>query len=433
MNKDYCPKDIESAAQERWYSSSKSRSKLSDSKNKYYVLSMFPYPSGKLHIGHVRNYTIGDVITRSNMMTGKNVFQPMGWDAFGLPAENAAIQHKVHPEEWTKSNISHMKSQLKNIGVLYDWENELSTADPDYFRWEQWFFLKLLKKGLVYRKLSEVNWDPVDKTVLANEQVIDGRGWRSGALVERKKIPQWFLKITDYAEELLNDIDKLEDWPESVKTMQRNWIGKSKGLNINFKSDNDENLFTAFTTRPDTLFGVTYIAISINHQLSNSLAKSHIHIKNFITKYQQLKVSEETSAKVEKDGVFTGAYCLHPISHKKIPIWIANYVLDNYGTGVVMGVPAHDARDYDFAKKFQIEIIEVIHNPEESTHLPYLASGILKNSYEFDNLDSGEAKKKISEHCIKNNIGEEATTYRLRDWVISRQRYWGSPKPVYNH
>ena len=431
MNKDYCPKDIESAAQERWYSSSKSRSKLSDSKNKYYVLSMFPYPSGKLHIGHVRNYTIGDVITRSNMMTGKNVFQPMGWDAFGLPAENAAIQHKVHPEEWTKSNISHMKSQLKNIGVLYDWENELSTADPDYFRWEQWFFLKLLKKGLVYRKLSEVNWDPVDKTVLANEQVIDGRGWRSGALVERKKIPQWFLKITDYAEELLNDIDKLEDWPESVKTMQRNWIGKSKGLNINFKSDNDENLFTAFTTRPDTLFGVTYIAISINHQLSNSLAKSHIHIKNFITKYQQLKVSEETSAKVEKDGVFTGAYCIHPISHKKIPIWIANYVLDNYGTGVVMGVPAHDARDYDFAKKFQIEIIEVIHSPEESSHLPYLASGILKNSYEFDNMDSGEAKKKISEYCIKNNIGEEATTYRLRDWGISRQRYWGSPIPVF--
>ncbi len=431
MNKDYCPKDIESVAQKRWYSYQKTKNKLSNTDNKYYVLSMFPYPSGKLHIGHVRNYTIGDVITRSNMMIGKNVFQPMGWDAFGLPAENAAIHNKVHPEEWTKENISHMKSQLKNIGILYDWENELSTADPEYFKWEQWFFLKLLKKGLVYRKLSEVNWDPVDKTVLANEQVINGKGWRSGAQVERKKIPQWFLKITDYADELLEDIDKLEDWPESVKMMQRNWIGRSKGLNIKFKSDSSEDIFTAFTTRPDTLFGVTYIAININHELALELAKKDENIKGFISKYHKLKLSEESSAKLDKDGIFTGKYCLHPLNNKKIPIWIANYVLDNYGTGVVMGVPAHDTRDYEFAKMFDIAIIQVIDNQIRSTNLPYLESGVLINSSEFNNLDSDTAKKQISKYCNDKNIGEEVTTYRLRDWGISRQRYWGSPIPVF--
>ena len=433
MNKDYNPREVEKIAQEVWDENGCTREKLSKSKDKYYVLSMFPYPSGKLHIGHVRNYTIGDVITRSNIMKGRNVFQPMGWDSFGLPAENAAIKNNVHPEEWTKSNIAHMKTQLKNIGILYDWDNEISTADPRYFKWEQWFFLKLLKKGLVYRKLSEVNWDPVDKTVLANEQVIDGKGWRSGALIERKKIPQWFLKITDFAEDLLNDIDKLEGWPESVKLMQKNWIGKSKGLNINFVSENSSEIFTAFTTRSDTIFGVTYIAISINHDLASNLSKKDEKIKNFVTKYQKQKVSEETSAKVEKDGVFTGKYCLHPITQKKIPIWIANYILDNYGTGVVMGVPAHDPRDYDFAKKFDLEIIRVIDNEKSTNSLPYVEKGVLVNSSEFNGLKSDIAKEKITNYFQNNNLGEEVVTYRLRDWGISRQRYWGCPIPVYYH
>ena len=433
MNKDYNPREVEKIAQEVWDENGCTREKLSKSKDKYYVLSMFPYPSGKLHIGHVRNYTIGDVITRSNIMKGRNVFQPMGWDSFGLPAENAAIKNNVHPEEWTKSNIAHMKTQLKNIGILYDWDNEISTADPRYFKWEQWFFLKLLKKGLVYRMLSEVNWDPVDKTVLANEQVIDGKGWRSGALIERKKIPQWFLKITDFADDLLNDIDKLEGWPESVKLMQKNWIGKSKGLNINFVSENSSEIFTAFTTRPDTIFGATYIAISINHDLASNLSKKDEKIKNFVTKYQKQKVSEETSAKVEKDGVFTGKYCLHPITQKKIPIWIANYILDNYGTGVVMGVPAHDPRDYDFAKKFDLEIIRVIDNEKSTNSLPYVEKGVLVNSSEFNGLKSDIAKEKITNHFQNNNLGEEVVTYRLRDWGISRQRYWGCPIPVYYH
>ena len=433
MNKDYNPREIEKIAQEAWGHKSYTREKLSKSKDKYYVLSMFPYPSGKLHIGHVRNYTIGDVIARSNIMQGKNVFQPMGWDSFGLPAENAAIKNKVHPEDWTKSNIAHMKNQLKNIGILYDWDNEISTADPEYFRWEQWFFLKLLKKGLVYRKLSEVNWDPVDNTVLANEQVIDGRGWRSGALVERKKIPQWFLKITNFAEDLLNDIDKLDGWPESVKLMQKNWIGKSKGLNINFVSEDGPEIFTAFTTRPDTIFGVTYIAISINHDLATDLSQKDKSIKKFITKYQKQKLSEETSAKVEKDGVFTGKYCLHPITQKKIPIWIANYILDNYGTGVVMGVPAHDPRDFDFAKKFGFEIIKVIEDKKTANSLPNVEKGILINSSQFNGLQSDIAKEKITNFFQNNNLGEEVVTYRLRDWGISRQRYWGCPIPVYYH
>ena len=429
MNKVYHPQDIEKIAQKEWLRNQNNKNKLLDSKNKYYVLSMFPYPSGKLHMGHVRNYTIGDVITRSHKMIGKNVFQPMGWDAFGLPAENAAIKNKVHPEEWTKKNILHMKSQLENIGILYDWDNEISTADPGYFKWEQWFFLQLLKKGLVYRKLSEVNWDPVDKTVLANEQVIDGKGWRSGAIVERKKIPQWFLKITSFAEQLLNDIDKLKGWPESVKVMQKNWIGKSKGLNIRFGSDN-YGTFTAFTTRPDTLFGVTYVAISINHNLSLDLAEKNQNIKNFITKYRKLKLSEESSAKLEKDGIFTGINCIHPITKKNIPIWIANYVLDSYGTGVVMGVPAHDSRDFEFADKFKLEIIQVI-DDEEGKKLPYLGDGKLINSHEFDKMNSQEAKIQISKYCTEKHIGEELITYRLRDWGISRQRYWGTPIPVF--
>ena len=433
MNKDYQPTDIEKIAQAAWNDNASSKVNLSDSTNKYYVLSMFPYPSGKLHIGHVRNYTIGDVITRSNKMIGKNVFQPMGWDAFGLPAENAAIKNNVHPEEWTRKNIAHMKTQLKNIGILYDWENEISTADPKYYRWEQWFFIQLLKKGLVYRKLSEVNWDPVDKTVLANEQVIDGRGWRSGAIVERKEIPQWFLKITDYSDVLLKDLDKLSDWPEPVKLMQKNWIGKSKGLNINFKLDDSNHKLTAFTTRADTLFGVSYISISINHSLAKELSKSNNNIKDFIEKYQKLTLSEEVSSKLEKDGIFTKLYCIHPLTYKRIPLWISNYVLDNYGTGVVMGVPAHDTRDFEFSNKFNLDIIQVVEDKNKENKLPFIDSGLLINSDRFNGLESDDAKDKISKYCIDNQVGEEVTSYRLRDWGISRQRYWGCPIPVFYH
>ena len=433
MNKDYQPADIEKIAQTAWNDNTSSKVNFSDSTNKYYVLSMFPYPSGKLHIGHVRNYTIGDVITRSHKMIGKNVFQPMGWDAFGLPAENAAIKNNVHPEEWTRKNIAHMREQLKNIGILYDWENEISTADPNYFRWEQWFFIQLLKKGLVYRKLSEVNWDPIDKTVLANEQVIDGRGWRSGALVERKEIPQWFLKITDYSDALLKDLDKLPNWPEPVKLMQKNWIGKSKGLNINFKLAGRNQILTAFTTRPDTLFGVTYIAISINHSLAKELLEHNKNIKEFIEEYQKLTLSEEVSSKLEKDGIFTELYCIHPLTNKKIPLWITNYVLDNYGTGVVMGVPAHDARDFEFSNKFKLDIIQVIENINKENDLPFIDSGLLINSDKFNGLESQDAKDKISKYCNDNHIGEEVTSYRLRDWGISRQRYWGCPIPVFYH
>jgi leucyl-tRNA synthetase len=433
MNKDYQPTDIEKIAQAAWNDNPSCKVNFSDSANKYYVLSMFPYPSGKLHIGHVRNYTIGDVITRSNKMIGKNVFHPMGWDAFGLPAENAAINNNVHPQEWTRKNIVHMKKQLKNIGILYDWENEISTADPKYFRWEQWFFIQLLKKGLVYRKLSEVNWDPVDKTVLANEQVIDGRGWRSGALIERKEIPQWFLKITDYSDVLLKDLDKLTGWPEPVKLMQKNWIGRSKGLNINFKLDGGNQILTVFTTRPDTLFGVTYIAISISHSLAKELSRNNKNIKQFTEKYQKLTLSEEVSSKLDKDGIFTGLHCIHPLTNKKIPLWITNYVLENYGTGTVMGVPAHDTRDFEFSKKFNLDIIQVIENINNENNLPFIESGLLINSDKFNGMESLDAKDKISKYCIDNQIGEEVTSYRLRDWGISRQRYWGCPIPVFYH
>ena len=431
MKKDYHPSTIEKTAQDIWTGLTPSKDKLLDSRDKYYVLSMFPYPSGKLHIGHVRNYTIGDVIARSNKMLGKNVFQPMGWDAFGLPAENAAIKNNVHPEEWTKKNIKHMRDQLKNIGILYDWQNELSTADPKYFRWEQWFFIKLLNKGLVYRKLSEVNWDPVDQTVLANEQVIDGRGWRSGAKVERKEIPQWFLKITEYADVLLRDLDKLSGWPDSVKLMQKNWIGKSKGLNINFKSCHGKDVFTAFTTRPDTIFGVSFLAIGINHPIAKSVSQNDNDINKFILKYRSLKISEEAIAKIDKDGIFTNQYCFHPITKKRIPIWITNYIVDGYGTGVVMGVPAHDTRDYEFAMRFNLEIIRVIKDPNKQSDLPFLNEGILINSDIFNGTNSNDAFVKISEYFVKNKLGEEVTSFRLRDWGISRQRYWGCPIPVY--
>ena len=434
MDNDYKPKKIENDVQKFWEKNNSFKTDFSKTKNKYYCLSMFPYPSGKLHIGHVRNYTIGDVLSRSNRMLGKNVFQPMGWDAFGLPAENAAIDNKVHPAEWTKNNISHMKKQLTRLGYSYDWSSEISTSDPNYYKWEQWFFLQLLKKEMVYRKSSEVNWDPVDNTVLANEQVIDGRGWRSGALIERKEIPQWFLKISNYSNELLDSIDQLKKWPESVKLMQKNWIGKSEGGLISFDVENRKQKINVFTTRVDTLFGVTFLAISPNHSFIDSDLMSNSSINKFIKKHSTLKISEETISNIEKEGVDTGLKAIHPLSGKKIPIWIANYVLIDYGTGCVMSVPAHDARDYEFATKYKLSITTVI-KPSNTKHKDdvFTGDGILVNSENYDGQDSSTAKENILKDLEDKQKGLRKINYRLRDWGISRQRYWGCPIPVFYH
>ena len=434
MDNDYKPKKIENDVQRFWEKNNSFKTDFSKTENKYYCLSMFPYPSGKLHIGHVRNYTIGDVLSRSNRMLGKNVFQPMGWDAFGLPAENAAINNKVHPAEWTKRNISHMKKQLIKLGYSYDWDSEISTSDPNYYKWEQWFFLQLLKKEMVYRKRSEVNWDPVDNTVLANEQVIDGRGWRSGALIERKEIPQWFLKISNYSNELLDSIDDLKKWPESVKMMQKNWIGKSEGGIIFFDVNNKKQKIDVFTTRVDTLFGVTFLAISPNHSLVDSDLISNSSINEFIKRYSKLKISEETISNIEKEGVDTGLKAIHPLTGRKIPIWIANYVLTDYGTGCVMSVPAHDTRDYEFAKKYNLPITTVINsnNIKQKDDI-FTGDGILVNSGNYNGLDSSTAKKNILKDLESKKKGLRKINYRLRDWGISRQRYWGCPIPVFYH
>ena len=434
MDNDYKPKKIENDVQRFWEKNNSFKTDFSKTENKYYCLSMFPYPSGKLHIGHVRNYTIGDVLSRSNRMLGKNVFQPMGWDAFGLPAENAAINNKVHPAEWTKRNISHMKKQLIKLGYSYDWDSEISTSDPNYYKWEQWFFLQLLKKEMVYRKRSEVNWDPVDNTVLANEQVIDGRGWRSGALIERKEIPQWFLKISNYSNELLDSIDDLKKWPESVKMMQKNWIGKSEGGIIFFDVNNKKQKIDVFTTRVDTLFGVTFLAISPNHSLVDSDLISNSSINEFIKRYSKLKISEETISNIEKEGIDTGLKAIHPLTGRKIPIWIANYVLTDYGTGCIMSVPAHDTRDYEFAKKYNLPITTVI-NPNNIKQKDdiFTGDGILVNSGNYNGLDSSTAKKNILKDLESKKKGLRKINYRLRDWGISRQRYWGCPIPVFYH
>ena len=392
---------------------------------------MFPYPSGKLHIGHVRNYTIGDVISRGQKMLGKNIFQPMGWDSFGLPAENAAIANKIHPSEWTKKNIDHMREQLNRLGYAYDWSNEISTSKPSYYKWEQWFFLKLLEKDLVYRKESEVNWDPVDNTVLANEQVIDGKGWRSGAEVERKKIPQWFLKITDYSNELLESIESLENWPSRVRMMQKNWIGMSKGTLIKFKIKNTNEYLEVYTTRSDTIYGVSFIAVSPDHFLMDRIKNKEINI--FINKYKTLKVSEETVSNIEKEGFDTGLLAVNPISGKDIPIWVANYVLADYGTGCVMSVPAHDDRDYEFASKYNLPIKPVIEGDNKKENTAYTGPGVLINSEKYNGLDSESAKNKILDDLLKKNAGESKVNYRLRDWGISRQRYWGCPIPIFYH
>ena len=426
MSSNYNPKLIEEKVQEKWNQENRYVSKIDD-REKYYCLSMFPYPSGKLHMGHVRNYTIGDVISRYKRMKNFNVFQPMGWDAFGLPAENAAIANNVSPKDWTNQNIENMKAQLKSLGLSYDWSKELRTCDSKYYKWEQLIFKRFYDAGLVYRKKSIVNWDPVDETVLANEQVIDGRGWRSGAKIENKEIDQWFIKITNYADELLNSLDSL-DWPDNVKTMQKNWIGKSKGAEIKYKIENSDDFLTTFSTRPDTIFGVSFLAISPSHHLAIELSNNNKEIKKFLEECKEIKTAEADIVKADKFGIDTGLSVIHPLSGKKLPVWIGNFVLLEYGTGVVMGVPAHDVRDFEFASKYDLEIKQVIET--ENNELPILEEGKVINSENFNGLMSDEATKKIIDRLEELKLGEKLIQFRLRDWGVSRQRYWGCPIPV---
>lgn len=433
----YQPQEIEAAAQQFWDQSQSFKVTEDSNREKFYCLSMFPYPSGYLHMGHVRNYLIGDVISRHQRMLGKNVLQPMGWDAFGLPAENAAIQRQVPPAQWTWSNIDYMRKQLKQLGYAYDWSRELATCHPDYYKWEQWFFTRLFEKGLVYKKEAEVNWDPVDQTVLANEQVVDGRGWRSGAIVERRKIPQWFIRITDYAQELLDDLDKLADWPEEVRTMQANWIGRSEGVELAFDVEGSDERLTVYTTRPDTLMGVTYVAIAPQHPLSLQAAESNPELASFIEAQTHIKVAEADMATMEKLGINSGFKAIHPVTGESVPVFVANFVLMSYGTGAVMSVPAHDQRDYEFAKKYDLPIKQVIRpaDQNESANLDecaYTDKGILVNSGEFDGLDFPGAFDAIESWLKSQGKGEKQINFRLRDWGVSRQRYWGTPIPIIN-
>lgn len=394
MQKEYSPQDIEAQTQQQWEESGAFNVTEDSDKEKFYCLEMFPYPSGKLHMGHVRNYTLGDVISRYQRLLGKNVLHPMGWDAFGLPAENAAIANKTAPAAWTDANIDNMRDQLKRLGFSYDWTRELATCKPDYYQWEQWFFTKLYELGLVYKKEAEVNWDPVDQTVLANEQVVDGRGWRSGALVEKKKIPQWFIKITDYAEELLTGLDDLDGWPDAVKTMQRNWIGKSVGAEVAFEVSGAEAL-SVFTTRPDTIFGVTYLAVAAEHPLAIKASESSAEIAEFRKQCAQSSTAEADMETMEKLGIDLGITATHPITGKQVPVWCANFVLMTYGTGAVMAVPAHDQRDYEFASKYGIEIAPVIYPSDgelDINEAAYTEYGVLKNSGDFDGQTSEQAK-----------------------------------------
>ena len=428
----YEPEDIEEEVQRYWLENETFSVTEDPSKEKFFCLSMFPYPSGSIHMGHVRNYSIGDAISRFHRMLGKNVLQPMGWDAFGLPAENAAINNEVQPSEWTLENIKSMKKQLTRLGFAYDWKREFATSDANYYKWEQWFFQQMLEKGLAYQEEAEVNWDPVDQTVLANEQVIDGKGWRSGADVEKKRLKQWFLKITDYAEELLEGTDKLEGWPEQVKVQQKNWIGKSEGMNFSFQVKNSKEAISVFTTRPDTIMGVSFIAISTSHSLCTGLASERSDIHKFIEKQNKVKQSEADFAKQEKEGLFTGLYAVHPFTKEEIPIWIANFVLSDYGSGALMAVPAHDQRDFEFATKYNLPILRVIQNDRDAEDPKEAISekNVLINSGEFDGLSFDEAFLAIEEKAKELNCGNRETNFRLRDWGVSRQRYWGAPIPV---
>ena len=430
----YNPREIEAEAQKFWEEKKVFEVFEDPEKEKFYCLCMFPYPSGRLHMGHVRNYTIGDVISRYQRMQGKNVLQPMGWDAFGLPAEGAAIKNKMPPAEWTRENITYMKHQLKLLGFGYDWTRELATCDPDYYRWEQWMFTRLYEKGLAYRDKAIVNWDPVENTVLANEQVIDGKGWRSGATIERRELPQWFLRITDYCEELLSGLEDVE-WPEQVKVMQRNWIGRSEGFEIDFRLSESGEIIAAYTTRPDTLFGATYMALAPEHPLVQDTAKNNTEVSKFLEETKSQSVSEEALEKMDKIGVPLGIQATNPINGESIPVWAANFVLMTYGTGSIMSVPAHDQRDFDFAKKYDLNIKPVIVPKEGSKGHDFEVSaftdqGDLINSGEFNDLDSNEAKTTIGDRLVSEGLAKKVINYRLRDWLISRQRYWGAPIPV---
>jgi leucyl-tRNA synthetase len=437
MQELYNPSEIEALVQKHWHEHKTFEVTEDESKEKFYCLSMFPYPSGRLHMGHVRNYTIGDVVARYQRLQGKNVLQPIGWDSFGLPAENAAINNKTSPAPWTYENIDYMKNQLKLLGFGYDWSREIATCTPEYYRWEQWFFTKLYEKGLVYKKTSSVNWCPNDETVLANEQVQDGCCWRCDTPVIQKEIPQWFIKITDYAEELLNDIDTLDGWPEQVKSMQRNWIGRSEGIEMTFAVANSEATFDIYTTRPDTLMGVTYVAIAAGHPLAIQAAENNPQLAEFLEECKNADTTEAAMASMEKKGVATGLQAIHPISGKLVPIWVANFVLMNYGTGAVMSVPAHDQRDYEFALKYKLAIEAVIKPVEGELDISkeaYSDKGVVFNSGdafpELDGLDFQAAFEAIDARLTAEGKGKRQVNYRLRDWGVSRQRYWGAPIPM---
>ena len=429
MQQQYPFQEIERAAQNEWASKQTFAASETSDKPKYYCLSMFPYPSGRLHMGHVRNYTIGDVLSRFHKMKGYNVMQPMGWDAFGLPAENAAIKHNTAPAKWTYENIEHMKTQLKQLGLGVDWNREIATCTPEYYRWEQWLFTELYKKGLIYKKTATVNWDPVDGTVLANEQVIDGRGWRSGALVEKRDIPQYFMKITAYAEELLSDLDQLDGWPEQVKTMQRNWIGKSYGCEVAFPLLGQDGQLKVYTTRPDTLMGASYVAVAAEHALATQAALTNPDLAAFIAECKRGSVAEADLATAEKKGMATGLFVSHPLNGERLPVWVANYVLASYGEGAVMAVPAHDERDFEFASKYQLPIKAVI-KQSDADSLPMTEHGLLFNSGEFDGLNFSQASDAIATALSAKNLGQKRSQFRLRDWGVSRQRYWGCPIPI---
>ena len=434
MSAIYDPHGVERAVQQTWREARAFETREADAGEKYYCLAMFPYPSGRLHMGHVRCYTLGDVINRYHRLKGYNVMQPMGWDAFGLPAENAAIKHGIPPASWTRDNIAYMKGQMQRLGFGFDWSREFATCDPEYYRWEQWFFIKLYEMGKVYRKSSMVNWDPVDQTVLANEQVVDGRGWRSGALVERREMPQWFLKITDYAEELLAELDHLEGWPESVKSMQRNWIGRSRGVEIDFPVTGSTERLTVYTTRPDTLLGATYVAVAAEHPLARQAAEQDAAVAAFVERCRNTKMAEAEIATLEKAGVATGITVDHPITGDPLPVWVANFVLMDYGSGAVMSVPGHDQRDWEFATKYGIPIRQVIAPAgDEAIDLArqaFTAQGRLVNSPGFDGLTSAEAFEAIADALEAKGLGRRKVNYRLRDWGVSRQRYWGCPIPM---
>ncbi|TYL44422.1 leucine--tRNA ligase [Dickeya sp. ws52] len=434
MQEQYRPEDIEAHVQLHWQEKQTFKVTEEPGKEKYYCLSMLPYPSGRLHMGHVRNYTIGDVISRYQRMLGKNVLQPIGWDAFGLPAEGAAVKNNTAPAPWTYANIEYMKNQLKLLGFGYDWDREVATCKPDYYRWEQWFFTKLYEKGLVYKKTSAVNWCPNDQTVLANEQVIDGCCWRCDTKVERKEIPQWFIKITAYADELLNDLDTLESWPEQVKTMQRNWIGRSEGVEITFRIADADDTLTVYTTRPDTFMGVTYVAVAAGHPLAQKAAENNPALQDFIVECRNTKVAEADMATMEKKGVATGLFAIHPLTGENVPVWAANFVLMEYGTGAVMAVPGHDQRDWEFAHKYNLPVKPVIlladgSEPDLSAQAQ-TEKGCLFNSGEFDGLNFDAAFNAIADKLVSQGVGQRKVNYRLRDWGVSRQRYWGAPIPM---